>query len=98
MVDAIDNSRVRSPLGNASSSSRNTTATSNGASSAPAQQTDQVDLQSADLVASLKQQAENVPEVDQARVDAIKQAIANGDYQPNPERIAQQFAKLESLL
>jgi len=41
---------------------------------------------------------DSTPEIDQARVDAIKQAIAEGRYTVDPQRIAAKFAELEGLL
>jgi len=37
-----------------------------------------------------------MPEVDQARVDSIKSAIANGEYQINYERLATAIQNAES--
>lgn len=100
MVESIDNQRVRNSI--SPSTTPNTSTGSNPGASATANKVqsssaDQVELQSTQLLQGLQQQAEQVPEVDQQRVDSIKQAIANGEYQPDPEKIAQQFTKLEQL-
>lgn len=36
--------------------------------------------------------------VDRQKVDAIKQALASGEYQPDPERVAQKFIEIEQAL
>ncbi|MDJ0834579.1 MAG: flagellar biosynthesis anti-sigma factor FlgM, partial [Gammaproteobacteria bacterium] len=46
----------------------------------------------------IMKQMENVPEVDSSKVEAIKTALANGEYQPDPEVIARKFSELETLL
>ncbi len=46
----------------------------------------------------IMEQMAKLPEVDQSRVEAIKSAIANGEYQPDPEVIARKFADIEKLL
>ena len=37
----------------------------------------------------------NVPPTDRARVDAVRQALANGDYEVDPQRIAARIVRLE---
>lgn len=46
----------------------------------------------------LLKQMKNLPEVDSQRVQSIKNALANGEYKPDPERIASKFAEIENLL
>lgn len=46
----------------------------------------------------VQERIDNTPEVDMARVEAIKQAIAEGNFPIDAERIAQKFAELEGLL
>jgi len=46
----------------------------------------------------IMEQMARLPEVDASRVEAIKSAIASGEYQPDPEVIAQKFADIEKLL
>ncbi len=46
----------------------------------------------------IMEQMARLPEVDQSRVEAIKSALARGDYQPDPEVIARKFADIEKLL
>ena len=38
------------------------------------------------------------PDFDRAKVDAIKQALKNGNYPLDPRRIAQGFVSLESMI
>jgi negative regulator of flagellin synthesis FlgM len=42
----------------------------------------------AQLLANVEQQLAATPEVDQSRVDAIRQALNNGSYQIDPSRVA----------
>jgi flagellar biosynthesis anti-sigma factor FlgM len=39
-----------------------------------------------------------LPVVDQARVDSLRKAIANGEYKVDPTRTAEKFVRLESAL
>jgi flagellar biosynthesis anti-sigma factor FlgM len=40
----------------------------------------------------------NLPEVNEARVDAVKQALTKGEYQPDAEVIARKYSEIEKLL
>jgi negative regulator of flagellin synthesis FlgM len=42
----------------------------------------------AQLLANVDQQLANTPEIDQGRVDAIRQALSNGSYQIDSGRVA----------
>ena len=57
-----------------------------------------VELSSARLVEDLSEQIKNLPEVNEARVDAVKQALGNGEYQPDAEVIARKYSEIEKLL
>ena len=57
-----------------------------------------VELSSATLVEELSEQIKNIPEVNEARVEAIKQALGNGEYQPDAEVIARKYSEIENLL
>jgi|SRR5690625_1185935 len=46
----------------------------------------------------LRERIDTTPDVDQKRIEDIKQALAEGRLQLNPELIAQKFASLEGLL
>lgn len=50
------------------------------------------------LLQSIVQAAGNVPGIDQSKVAELKQAIASGSYQSNPQAIAQKIVELEALL
>ncbi len=43
-------------------------------------------------------QINKLPEVDNNRIESIKAALANGEYQPDPEVIARKFSEIENLL
>ncbi len=53
---------------------------------------------SSQQVISLQQQLKNAPEVDSAKVEAIKQEIANGNYPLDAEKIAENMINLEKSL
>ncbi len=49
-------------------------------------------------VIELQTQLKNIPEVDSAKVEAIKQEIAKGNYPLDPEKIAENLINLEKSL
>ena len=57
-----------------------------------------VSLSSTALVAELSEQIKNQPEANEARVEAVKQALGNGEYQPDAEVIARKYSEIEKLL
>lgn len=57
-----------------------------------------VELSGASLLAELEAQIKNLPEVNEARVDAVKQALTKGEYQPDAEVIARKYSEIEKLL
>lgn len=57
-----------------------------------------VSLSSTALVAELSEQIKAQPEVNEARVEAVKQALGNGEYQPDAEVIARKYSEIEKLL
>lgn len=57
-----------------------------------------VELSSTALLEQLSEQIKNLPEVNEARVEAVKQALNNGEYQPDAEVIARKYAEIEKLL
>lgn len=57
-----------------------------------------VELSSATLVEELSAQIKNIPEINETRVEAIKQALGNGEYQPDAEVIARKYSEIEELL
>ena len=50
------------------------------------------------LLEELSEQIKNLPEVNEARVDALKQALTKGEYQPDAEVIARKYSEIEKLL
>jgi negative regulator of flagellin synthesis FlgM len=94
MTDAINtNNRVKTPVqGPENRAQKPVSGEAGKAASSPA--SDVVELSSEQMLAQMRQ----LPEVDSSRVEAIKSAIANGEYKPNSEAIAQKFAELEKLL
>ncbi len=95
MTDPINsNNRIKAPNQPAeqrtSNQARPTPTENTGSSSASAV----VDLSSSKLM----EQIERLPSIDNQRVEDIKTALANGEYQPNPEVIARKFAEIEQLL
>ena len=58
--------------------------------------TDAVSLtESAQLMARLGQVLEALPVIDRERVESIKQAIADGSYAVDPERVAAEVMRME---
>ena len=52
----------------------------------------------AQLLRSVTERLAAVPEVDEARVESIRNAIASGRYHVDPVRLAERFIELESKL
>ena len=66
-------------------------------SNQPAAAESQVKLSNqAQQLQAIEERLRELPEVDSARVDQIKQAIADGSYQPDNNRIADKLIALES--
>ncbi len=57
-----------------------------------------VELSNPKLMEELGEQIRNLPEVNQARVEAVKSALGNGEYEPDAEVIARKYAEIEKLL
>ena len=57
-----------------------------------------VELSNPRLLEELGEQIRNLPEVNQARVEAVKTALGNGEYEPDVEVIARKYAEIEKLL
>lgn len=61
--------------------------------------TDQVSLTpTAQQLRGLEQQIADQPVVDTQKVDAIKEALANGSFEINPDRIAAKMMSLEKVI
>lgn len=54
--------------------------------------------QGSQQVSSLQQQLKDSPVIDSAKVEAIKQEIANGNYPLDPQKIAENLINLEQSL
>ncbi len=46
----------------------------------------------------IKARLKQAPDFDRAKVDSIKESIANGQYPLNPRRIAESFVSLEQMI
>ena len=57
-----------------------------------------VELSSSNVLKDIGDQIRNIPDINNARVESIKQGLANGEYAPNPEVIARKFIEIEKLL
>jgi flagellar biosynthesis anti-sigma factor FlgM len=57
-----------------------------------------VQLSNSTLVEELSGQIKNLPEVNEARVEAVRQALGKGEYQPDAEVIARKYSEIEKLL
>ncbi|RLK48659.1 FlgM family anti-sigma-28 factor [Alkalispirillum mobile] len=51
-----------------------------------------------DRLQAVRQQIDATPEVNQERVEALKERIANGEYPVDADKIASRMVELESLL
>ncbi|MBC8212422.1 MAG: flagellar biosynthesis anti-sigma factor FlgM [Gammaproteobacteria bacterium] len=97
MTDAINsNNRIKAPTQPPDQRTKSSTGGSQpAAKSAPSGAASAVvELYSNKILA----QIEKLPEVDESRIQSIKNALANGDYKPDPEVIARKFAEIEKLL
>ena len=54
--------------------------------------------QQSQQVSNLTQQLKDSPAIDQARIESIKQEIANGNYPLDPEKTAESLINLEQSL
>ena len=57
-----------------------------------------VELSNATVLDELREQIDTLPEVNEARVEAVKRSLSNGDYQPDAEVIARKYSEIEKLL
>jgi negative regulator of flagellin synthesis FlgM len=86
--NALDPARPSGPAGSA--------AASTNAASTPGEQVNITD--SARALASLSDAVQQTPDIDQGRVASIQQALASGQYQVDPDRIAGRMLQLEQDL
>ncbi len=52
----------------------------------------------AETLSALKKEVGDVAPVDRQKVEAIKQALAAGEYKPDADRVAQKFIEIERAL
>lgn len=98
-INPINRSTTEALNNNGSAKTRNKDSSEASSSKATPAGEDTVSLSDQSLqVRDLQQQLESLPEVDAAKVEAIKQEIARGNYPIDPERIAQNLIKLEKAL
>ena len=57
-----------------------------------------VKLSSSNVLNDLNTSITQQPEVNTAKIESIKLALAQGEYQPNAEVIAKKFSEIEKLL
>jgi negative regulator of flagellin synthesis FlgM len=103
MPDPIGGMNSTNPIAPATSTGQAVVPTSTGTTgpqaAGPAAGSDLADVaQTAALLQSIIQAANNAPGIDQAKIAELQQAIASGSYQANPQSIAQKIAELEALL
>jgi negative regulator of flagellin synthesis FlgM len=101
MTDPV-NTQIRARTSNSASGQ---STTSNGSTEQSARSSEGnssaaviVELSSSTLVKNLDAEIKNTPEINQEKIDSIKQALKNGEYTPNIDVIAEKFAEIESLL
>ena len=57
-----------------------------------------VELSTTGLIEQLSEQIKNLPEVNEARVEAVKKALGKGEYKADAEVIARKYSEIEKLL
>jgi negative regulator of flagellin synthesis FlgM len=57
-----------------------------------------VNLTSSKVLQSLSDRIQQLPEINSAKVESVKQALANGEYKADAEVIAKKFSEIEKLL
>ena len=93
------NRTTTDPVGSSTSRTREKPAQDASTSTARPAAEDTVSLSAESLQAGeLRQQLNNIPEVDADKVAAIKQEIARGNYPLDPESIAENMLALEKAL
>ncbi len=99
MPDPIQGVGTTNPVGVATTGQAGS-ATANAPASPPAvPAADSADVGKTEgLLAAIVQAAAELPSIDQARIDALRQAIADGSYQTDPHEIARKLLEIESGL
>ncbi|HUI35542.1 MAG TPA: flagellar biosynthesis anti-sigma factor FlgM [Stellaceae bacterium] len=101
MPDPVNNVSTANPItpavGEAGTANSASAAAPQTAVSVPG--ADLVDVaQTEALLQSIIQAANAVPGIDPSKVAELKQAVASGTYQANPQALAQKIVELEALL
>jgi len=100
--DPIQGLNTTSPVTPATSAGQTVVPASTGATDAPQSAGPGADLadvgQTEALLQQIIQAANQTPGIDQAKIAELRQAVASGSYQANPQSIAQKIAELENLL
>jgi negative regulator of flagellin synthesis FlgM len=97
----IDNIRTGQPMTTSRGSARTESGASNAnsATGSKASSSDSVSLsQQSKAIGQLHQEMATQPSFDGAKVAAIKEAIANGSYKVDPEKLADNMMKYENEL
>ena len=103
MTDAINTqNRLQSPAIKSESQSKPDSSTNNvstgSKSSAGSGAAAIVELSSLNVLQNLNASIQQLPEVNSAKVESVRDALARGEYQPNAEVIAKKFSEIEKLL
>jgi len=89
----------RTSAGSINSNTAKTQSTAESGTAGNARTEDTVSLsQESQQVIELQQRIKNAPEIDSAKVEAIKQEIARGNYPLDAEKIAENLINLEQSL
>lgn len=100
MPDPIQGVNAGQPLDVAQPGQTGSSATSAAATAARgAGAVDSADVARAEaLLASILDTAKTVPDIDQTRVAELRRAVQSGEYQVNPQQIAERIMEIEQLL
>ena len=100
MTDPITSGlRTRnSAVGTNQSTKADGSANADAASGGSKSSGDVVEITSSALMQSIEEQIQNTASINQEKIDTVKQAIADGEYQPDAEVIAKKYAEIEELL
>ena len=88
MVGKIDGTLLGGPV-------RRTDGIAAGKASAPADGSESARDTRSSLLERARQAADEAPEVDQGRIDRIREAIVSGEYRIDPEATARAFIAME---
>ena len=98
-IDQINRAATEALSNNGKARGKTEASKSGDATPNQAPATDKVSLSEQSLqVRELQQRLDQVPEVDAEKVQAIKQAIARGDYPVDAQKLAANLMNLEKIL